>query len=184
MIRLSLPREPYWLELPHGVRLLVRPMTTAIYETARAKGARLAADVVAEHAGIALAGGSVEGLPDLDDRDAVLGLSQFLFAQALAQAAIIRWEGVLDEEDQPAELTERSVADLMRFHRMAEEFVVAYTRTHFEVIAEGNGSRPLPSGTTAEGLNTAEGAGNKPSPARAGAGRKRASAAPMSGTDR
>jgi len=164
MIRLSLPKEPYWLDLPHGMRVFVRPLTTAIYEAARAKGARLASDVVSEHAEITMAGGSVEGLPDLEDRDAVLGLSQFLFAQALAVAAIIRWEGVLDEDDEPAEVTDKSVCDLMQFHRMAEEFVLAYTRTHTEAVAEGNASRPSPSGTSAAGRNTAGDAATKVSP--------------------
>ena len=36
MIRLDLPREPQWLDLPHGVRLLVRPLDTATDAAARA----------------------------------------------------------------------------------------------------------------------------------------------------
>lgn len=169
MIRLNLETEPYWIDLPHGVRVFVRPLTTAIYEAAQAKGARLVAEILREHSEISLAGGTVEGLPDLEDRDAVAGLSQFLFAQALAMSAIIRWEGVLGEEDEPIEVSPDAVASLMKFHRMAEEFVVAYTRTHVEAIAEGNASRPSPSGTSAAGRNTAEGAENKGSPAQAGA---------------
>ena len=60
MIRLSLPKDPCWVDLPHGVRVFVRPLTMAIYEAARAKGARLASDLAGEHAGIVMAGGSVE----------------------------------------------------------------------------------------------------------------------------
>ncbi len=164
MIRLSLPKEPYWLDLPHGARVFVRPLSTAIYEAARVKAARLARDVMSEHAGIAQAGGSVEGLPDLEDKDAVLGLSQFLFVQALAVAAIIRWEGVLDQNDQPAEITDKSVCGLMEFHRIAEEFVLAYTRTHTEAVAEGNALGPSPSGTSAAGRNIAGDAETKGSP--------------------
>lgn len=165
MIRLSLPKDPYWLDLPHGVRVLVRPLTTAIYEAARAKGARLAGDVVSEHAEIVMAGGAVEGLPDLEDEDAMAGLSQFLFVQALAVAAIIRWEGVLDEAGNPVEVTAKAVRDLMWFHRVAEGFVSAYTRPHAEAVAEGNASRPSPNGTSAAGRTIAEGAASKDSPA-------------------
>ena len=75
MIRLSLPKDPCWVDLPHGVRVFVRPLTMAVYEAARAKWARLTSDLAGEHAGLVMAGGSVEGLPDLEDRDAVVGLS-------------------------------------------------------------------------------------------------------------
>ena len=37
MTRLDLKREPHWLDLSHGVRLHVRPCTTALMMTARAE---------------------------------------------------------------------------------------------------------------------------------------------------
>ena len=40
MIRLNLPTEPYWLDLPLGVRLLVRPLDTAVYEACRYRAVR------------------------------------------------------------------------------------------------------------------------------------------------
>jgi len=36
MIRLELKREPYWLDLAPGVRIRVRPCTTALVMAARA----------------------------------------------------------------------------------------------------------------------------------------------------
>ncbi|MBI1207419.1 MAG: hypothetical protein GC191_09030 [Azospirillum sp.] len=39
MIRLDLPREPHWLDMPHGVRLHVRPLDTATDAAARAAAA-------------------------------------------------------------------------------------------------------------------------------------------------
>ncbi|MBC7953285.1 MAG: hypothetical protein H7Z12_15875 [Rhodospirillaceae bacterium] len=42
--------------------------------------------------------------------------------------------------------------------RMAESFVVQYTETHEAVIAEGNVSRPAPSGISAAGQTIAEAA--------------------------
>jgi hypothetical protein len=35
MLRLNLSNEPRWLDLGHGVRLLVEPLTTAIMLAAR-----------------------------------------------------------------------------------------------------------------------------------------------------
>ena len=164
MIRLSLPKEPYWLDLPHGVRLYVRPLTTAIYEAAYAKAARRSDELVREHIEITMAGGSVEGLPDLEDKDAVQGLSQFLFVRTLAEAAIIRWENVADENGDPVEVSEKSVSELMQFHRIADVFIRDYTRTHIEAVVEGNASWPSPNGTSAVGRNTAGCAGIKDSP--------------------
>ena len=37
MIRLDLKREPHWLDLGHGVRVHVRPCTTALMMAARAE---------------------------------------------------------------------------------------------------------------------------------------------------
>ena len=42
MIRLDLKREPHWLDLGHGVRLHVRPCTTALMMAARAEVQRAA----------------------------------------------------------------------------------------------------------------------------------------------
>ncbi|CAA7625582.1 hypothetical protein [Magnetospirillum sp. SS-4] len=120
MIRLSLPKEPYWLDLPHGVKVFVRPLTTAVYEAARARGWRMARAIAAEHADLKAAGADITGLPDLSDEDALAGLSQMLFAQGLARSAITKWEGVLDEADQPAEVTDTAIAELMQLPRMAE----------------------------------------------------------------
>jgi len=158
MIRLTIPKEPYWIDLPHGVRVFVRPLTTAVYEAARARGWRMARAIAAEHADLKAAGADITGLPDLSDEDALAGLSQMLFAQGLARSAITKWEGVLDEADKPAEITDAAIADLMQLPRMAEGFVVQYTETHEAVIAEGNVSRPAPNGTSAAGRNTAEAA--------------------------
>jgi len=40
MLTLDLPVEPYWLDLPRGVRVEIRPVTTAVMATAQAGSAR------------------------------------------------------------------------------------------------------------------------------------------------
>jgi hypothetical protein len=122
----------------------------------------LTAAIAAEHADLKAAGADITGLPDLSDEDALAGLSQMLFAQGLDRSSITKWEGVLDAGDQPAEITDAAIAELMQLPRMAESFVVQYTETHEAVIAEGNVSRPAPNGTSAAGLTTAEAAAASP----------------------
>jgi hypothetical protein len=40
MLTLDLPVEPYWLALPRGVRVEIRPVTTAVMAAAQAGSAR------------------------------------------------------------------------------------------------------------------------------------------------
>ncbi|WP_412509636.1 hypothetical protein [Roseovarius sp. SYSU LYC5161] len=48
MLRLNLSTAPHWLDLGHGVRLLVEPLTTAIMLAARSDPAILDATIEAE----------------------------------------------------------------------------------------------------------------------------------------
>ena len=170
MIVLDFPKEPYWLALPHGVRVKLRPLTTAIYESALAKARRSVADILKHKADLEDIGGTVDGVPDLSDPDAAAGFSQLVFAQALAVAAITGWEGVyLGDRITAAPLTPEHVSNLMLMHTMAEAFVVQYTRTHEALISEGNASRPSPHGTSrpAGAVPTAMAAPTQASPAPA-----------------
>jgi hypothetical protein len=77
---LDLPVEPYCLDLPRGVRLEIRPVTTAVMAAAQAAAARrLAASRIAD--------------PDLDP-DMARGLSFALLVKALGRHAVTAWEGV------------------------------------------------------------------------------------------
>jgi len=40
MLALDLPVEPYWLDLPRGVRVEIRPVTTAVMAAAQSGYAR------------------------------------------------------------------------------------------------------------------------------------------------
>jgi hypothetical protein len=40
MLTLDLPVEPYWLDLPRGVRVEIRPVTTAVMAAAQAEASR------------------------------------------------------------------------------------------------------------------------------------------------
>ena len=74
MIRLQLSPEPQWLDLGHGVRLQLLPLTTALMVATRSDPAVQDIDPEASN----------------DARAAI-------FAGALARRAVVDWEGVGDE---------------------------------------------------------------------------------------
>ncbi len=137
MVKLALPTESYWLDLPNKVRVYVRPLTTVIYETARIKASNLISNLLKESDDITLAGGVIKGL-DLKDEDSVMGVSQYLFVQALALSAIEKWEGVYTQDDKNAEVSVETVRILMGFHEIASEFIEKYTQSYIELVSEGN----------------------------------------------
>ena len=102
MIRLGLRREPYWLDLGHGVRVKVRPLTTALMKAVQADFA---------------------GHPGADDPAS--GRAE-VFLGLLARHAILEWDGVGDEKGEPAPVTHENVEALMRLWPIAEAFERLY----------------------------------------------------------
>lgn len=96
MIRLDLKREPHWLDLGHGVRVQVLPLTSAMMLAARA------------------ACGAA-------DEDRMLTL-----LRSLGEQAILAWDGVGDADGQPALLSQEGVAALLDLWPMAEAFERLY----------------------------------------------------------
>ena len=158
-IRLALKTEPYEIALDHGAVLTVKPLTTAVYEAAKAHA-------IAETRRLIAAASEGEEISDLRDQKAQFGYTQQLFAEGLAIYGITGWRGVIGDDDGPAPLTEDNVLHLMRIHKHAEEFVEQYTSDQDRLVAEGNGSGPSPSGTSAKGPDTARSAATRTCPAR------------------
>ncbi len=87
MLTLDLPTAPYWLTLPRGVRVEIRPVTTAVMAAAQTASARrLSALRAAE--------------PELDP-DMARGLAFAYLVKALARHAILAWEGIGDASGNP-----------------------------------------------------------------------------------
>lgn len=144
MIRLDLPRAPYWLDLPYGVRLFVRPIDTALDAAARfAAVEALRADPDAE----------------TSSRTRRIGLAKAALATAGAEAAILAWEGVLDAGGAAAPVTPDTVTRLMAVPALAEAFVAAWYAPLERLAAEGEGCGAAPDGTTAAAPTTAGAAG-------------------------
>ena len=132
MLRLNLARAPYWLDLGHGVRVRVEPLTTALMVAARS-------DPV------------VRGLPDTtgDDEIAVV------FGKALAERAILEWEGVGDSDGNPTPVTPEGIAALLDIWPIFERFQMGYVAKGLELETEKNVSAPSPTGSGAGATATA-----------------------------
>ena len=167
MLRLAVPKEPYWLDLPAGVRVQVRPLTTAVMAAAQARAQQAVAEFAEQVQSRREAGLALDGLPDLDDDAERAGLAQLLLVKALARHAVLAWEGVLRAEgDASAPVSPETVGDLMEgFWVVADAFLRRYTAPIDALISEGNACGPSLPGTSAAGAGTATSAEPKASPA-------------------
>lgn len=100
MITLNLKREDYWLDLLYGIRLFLKPATTALVMAAR-----------------------IEALKETDPDPALRGT---ILLKKLAQLAVIGWEGVGDDAGNPIEATPDAVEALMDLWPIAEAFERLY----------------------------------------------------------
>jgi hypothetical protein len=140
MIRLDLSNEPAWLDLGHGVRLHLQPLTTAMMVAARNDPA-------------------IGALPD----DANDEASALVFAKALARNTITDWEGVGDVEGDFIPVSPEGIDALLDVWPLFEAFQTKYVAKGLVLDAEKNVSPPLPSGSSAGATGTARAA---PEPAK------------------
>ena len=112
MIRLDLKREPYWLDLVPGVRVHVRPCTTAMLMAARAK---------------------------LMDANGDAGARTAALLCALAILAIDAWEGIGDHDGEPLAPTPETIAAVMDLWPFAEAFETKYLGPALVLDDEKNG---------------------------------------------
>ncbi len=146
MIRLDLPREPHWLDLPHGVRLLVRPLDTATDAAARA----------AAVADLRERGKDVP--PAAAKESWRMGQTKDALARALGQLTILDWSGVLLADGTTAPVTAESVALLMAIPKIATAFLRLIYAPLDRLASEGEGCGVAPTGTGAAAPDIAMGA--------------------------
>lgn len=125
MLRLNLDnRAAGWVDLGHGVRLLVEPLSTAVMLAARSDPAVIAAgsDLAAD-----------EGNDAQDETVAVI------VAKALARIVVKDWEGVGDETGAPVAPTPERIDALLDIWPIFEAFQTRYVAGAMLVDAEKNG---------------------------------------------
>lgn len=152
MLRLNLKTGPEWLDLGHGVRLQVAPLTTAIMMAARkdAQGQ------------IALPEGADPELADIDTDS--IGLAM---AKAVARIVVTGWEGVGDAEGNPVPVSSEGIDALLDIWPIFEAFQTRYVARAMILDAEKNALPPLPNGSSVGAVSTA-----KPARARARTARR------------
>ena len=133
MIRLELSREPRWLDLNHGVRLRLPPLTTALMAAARSDP-------------------SVAGLPEGASNETIA----VVMAKAVARLAVEDWEGVGDTAGEPVSVTPEGIDALLDVFPIFEAFQLRYVSKGLLLEDEKNVSASSPSGTSAGATNTAK----------------------------
>ena len=146
MIRLDLPRDPHWLGLPHGVRLLVRPLDTATDAAARA----------ASVADLRERGQTAP--PAAAKEPWRLGQTKDALARAVGQLTILDWSGVLLADGSPAPVTAETVALLMAIPKIATAFLRQIYAPLDRLAAEGEGCGAVPVGISVAAPDIATGA--------------------------
>jgi hypothetical protein len=119
MLRLNLSNEPRWLDLGHGVRLLVDPLTTAIMLAARSDPAIVAAAADAETE------------TSIDDLARIV-------AKAVARIVVKDWDGVGNEDGKPLPLTPEGIDALLELWPIFEAFQTKYIAGALILDAEKN----------------------------------------------
>ncbi len=135
MIRLDLSNEPAWLDLGHGVRLHLHPLTTAMMVASRNDPAVAALS------------------EDATDEESAL-----VFAKALARNATLDWDGVGDAEGNIIPASPEGIYALLDVWPLFEAFQTKYVAKGLVLDQEKNVSSPLPSGSSAGAMVTARAA--------------------------
>jgi hypothetical protein len=133
MIRLDLSREPRWLDLGHGVRLHVGPLTTSLMAAARSDP-------------------TVTNLPEGASNETIA----VAMAKALARLVVEDWEGVGDADGNPVPVAPEGIDALLDILPIFEAFQLRYVSKGLLLEAEKNGSAPLPSGISAGATSIAD----------------------------
>ena len=133
MIRLDLSREPRWLDLGHGVRVHVGPLTTSLMAAARSDPA-------------------VTSLPEGASNETIA----VAMAKALARLVVLDWEGVGDEAGEPVLVTPEGINALLDILPLFEAFQLRYVSKGLLLEQEKNGSAPSASGTSAGATSTVD----------------------------
>ena len=156
MLKLTLPTEPYWIDLSAGVRVKVRPCTSAVFYQARAEMNQKLQKLGEEYRALKDVGASIGDLPDLENPSIREALAEQYLTLGLAQSAILDWEGVMEaESEETAPATPEKIEELFSaYWVIAETFRQQYTGLKELLEAEKNGSRPAPDGTPATGQPT------------------------------
>lgn len=126
MLSLDLTNAPRWHDLAPGVRVQLRPLTTALMVATRSDPA-------------------VEAVPkDASDEERAVA-----FAKALARRAVLAWDGIGDADGNPIDPSPEAIDALLDIWPIFEAFQTKYVARAMILDVEKNASPPLPTGSSA-----------------------------------
>ncbi len=132
MLTLDLSNEPRWHDLAPGVRVQLRPLTTALMVAARSDP-------------------ELEAVPDgTSDETRAL-----IFAKALARRAVLDWEGVGDADGKVIAPSPEAIDALLEIWPIFEAFQLVYVSKGLLLEHEKNVSAPSPTGVSVGATATA-----------------------------
>lgn len=144
MLTLDLSNEPRWHDLAPGVRVQLRPLTTALMVATRSDP-------------------DVETVPDpTSDETRAL-----IFAKALARRAVLDWEDVGDADGNAIAPSPQAIDALLDIWPIFEAFHLVYVSKGLLLEQEKNVSAPPPTGHSAGATATARPAKGRARTARA-----------------
>jgi hypothetical protein len=145
MLTLDLTNAPRWLDLLPGVRLKLRPLTTALMVSARSDAA-------------------IQALPPEAGPEELA----LIMAKAVARRAVLDWEGVGDAEGNPVPVTPEGIDALLDIWPAFDAFQSAYVAKWLLLEQEKNVSAPLPNGGSVGAIATVQPAKGRARTARRG----------------
>jgi hypothetical protein len=145
MLTLDLTNAPRWHDLAPGVRVQLRPLTTALMVATRSDSIVecLAADASDEERAVA-------------------------FAKALARRAVLAWDGIGDADGNPIDPSAQAIDALLDIWPIFEAFQLTYVSKGLLLEQEKNAFAPLPNGPSAGANATAQPAKRRAKTARRG----------------
>lgn len=155
MFSLDLPTEDYWIALPQGVRVQVRPLDSMTMAAAQSFATSCAQALIAARAERTAAGLPADDIVDLSDADMAAGFAELQLAAGLARFGMIAWEGIGDRDGNALPFSRDGAERLARHPLMTKPFLTGYFAALERLAAEGNGSALSLNGPTAEGATIA-----------------------------
>ncbi len=145
MLTLDLSNEPRWHDLAPGVRVRLRPLTTALMVATRSDP-------------------DVEAVPDeTSDEERAL-----IFAKAVARRAVLAWDGVGDAGGDVIDPSPKAIDALLDIWPIFEAFQLVYVSKGLLLEQEKNVSALSPTGVSVGATATARPARKSAKTARAG----------------
>lgn len=141
----GVPKEPRWVPLGQGVKLLCVSVTSLTWNIARARAEAILVDLAAAGRAVTRLGGQIIGAPNLDNEPEVEASRRSLVLLSIAEIVSSDWSGLMegDPEDKPEDLVPiafdpaRLAELILSDPDLTEEFARFCSRPIFTVVEEG-----------------------------------------------